>query len=161
MTLASKFIRKCSTLYTIGGGKMGPSHQKAVIQQDDIGRKLNKQCCIKGTQDISSTDQAPRGLRTDNHSLIQWKSWFSASEATAPRKGLVPGHYQLCQTYSWFWRMSCVPCPYIRASGESFQGPGPRLFLALPGMFLVLGTMFLFHTSEPQRKHWISPFIPQ
>lgn len=31
--------------------KIGENHQKAIIQWDEVRRKLIKQCCTKGTQD--------------------------------------------------------------------------------------------------------------
>lgn len=54
---SSEFIKKHSVLYTVCKGKIGQSQQKATAQWDKASRKLIKQCCAKGIQDVSSVSQ--------------------------------------------------------------------------------------------------------
>jgi hypothetical protein len=49
------FIKKYNIIYYLCGG--GESQQRVIVQYKLISKKPIKQCCIKGTQDISETLQ--------------------------------------------------------------------------------------------------------
>ena len=67
-----KFIKK----YSIAKGCVGQSNQKVIKQEDEVSRKLTKQCCLRGTRGFSSvsqTEQPCSSLGADSHSFIGQK----------------------------------------------------------------------------------------
>lgn len=69
---------------------------------DEVSKRTVRQCCIKGTQGISTALQAKHtaALRLISIALHSGKSWVLRIQSTP--KDPVAGDYWLCQAYSWF-----------------------------------------------------------
>lgn len=61
-------LLRSAALYIWFAGRKQDSQQKAIIPQDDVNRKLIKQCCTKGMQNYLKgfTDLVLCSLRTHN-----------------------------------------------------------------------------------------------
>lgn len=68
-------------------GKMGQNQQKAIIQWDEVSRKLIKECCLKRNSVYLKcvTDWAHSGLGIDNFSSFGGGFKFRGSEVTVPQ----------------------------------------------------------------------------
>lgn len=95
--LPIRFIKN-GILYSLKGWKWDRVKKKSYHTMRWGKQEPNRQCCTKGTQDISSVSQTwlLSSLGTDNHCILGGEYEFPGSRTGFP-KGLALGHTWPCQ----------------------------------------------------------------
>lgn len=87
---------------------------------EEVSRKLIKQCCTRGTQDISRVSESGPG--TDNCSPLGQEEQGSQDWKPHVFQGPDPGPLLALPSILAIQRRSIVPSPYIRVSGKESLG---------------------------------------
>lgn len=122
-------------------GKMGQNQQKAIIQWDEVSRRLIKECCLKRNSGYLKcvTDWAHRGLGIDNFSSFGGGFKFPGSEVTVPPRPWLQAITSLAKHIPGF-RQGIIFLLHVSGHQEKHWitlVPNPSLLLKTPYTWVI------------------------